>query len=159
MNRNDIEVWKNTAMGSRWYVDFDVQGRETHSVVLGNKTFTLPTLARQVNQEKAEKGADLFRDGTFVLVKPGKETNEAEFDSPDTMTDLEIETLSKDILTDHIKVGVAIADIGSVITLSRLMEQFVIDDLPSSVIGAVKAKIDKIAGTVPERKVVSTSRG
>lgn len=154
-----VELWKNTASGMRWYVAFDLQGRQATKTVQGGRTFTLSTFERQINQEQAaDPEQDLFRNGTFVLAKPSDETDEAEIFSPNALTDAEVESIVQDVVHGDLKIGEVIEDIDSGVTLHRLWEALVLEDAPSSVIKTVKKKKDSFEGTVAqEREVVTTS--
>jgi hypothetical protein len=154
VNRVELEMWRNTALGRRWYIDFDVQGREITKVVPGQRSFTLSTFARRVNQERVpDATADLFRNGNFVLVRATSETDMDEIDSKESRTDGELEVLSHEVLSGHVDVKTVLSELNSVTTITRLYEQFVLDDHASSVLSAIKAKLDDLGPKVQEREV------
>jgi len=152
-----VEVWVNTAAGMRWIKVLDRQGRETGKTIPGGRTFTVSTFDRQVNQDAAaDPGQDLFRNGTFVLVKESGETNKDEVESSDSLTDAEMATIVHEILAKNMTVEAAIHKIGSPVTLGRLLEALVAEDAPKSAIDTVKAKKQGIEpGAAVERQVVS----
>jgi hypothetical protein len=157
--QSKVEVWKNTATGTRWYISFDLQGRETTKTVQGGRTFTLSTFERQINQERAVSSKmDLFRNGTFVLAKGSEDTEVAEIESPNSLTDAEIAELVQEVVYGDLKVEDAIANIESPVTLGRVWEALVLDEKsPKKAINAVKKKQDSFEATVAvEREVVST---
>ncbi len=155
--RDLIEVWKNQAAGMRWYKVLDRQGREIGKTVQGYRTFTLTAFDRQINQDlAASPEQDLFRNGSFVLIKAAHDTNEDEIQSPDSFTDQELTTLVHEILAKDKTIEEAIFRIESGVTLNRLMEELVIEDAPQSAIAAVKTKKDAAEGTVAaEREFIS----
>ncbi len=154
-----VEVWKNTAAGMRWYVAFDLQGRETTKTVPGGRTFTLSTFERQINQERAvSPEVDLFRNGTFVLAKPSEDTVLEEVQTPNSMTDSEIDELVREIVFGDLKVADAIEKINSSVTLSRLYEALVLEEKsPKNVISTVKKKMDSLESVAVEREVITTT--
>lgn len=155
-----VELWKNTASGMRWYLSFDLQGREATKTVPGGRTFTLTTFDRQLNQERAATAEqDLFRNGTFVLARKSEETDEEEIFSPNALTDKEIETVVNDVVYGDLKIADVIDQIDSGVTLFRLQEAFVLEDeTPEKVIKAIKKKRESLEPTpVNEREIVSTS--
>lgn len=153
-----VEVWRNTAAGMRWYIVFDLQGRETSKTVPGGKTFTVTTFERQINQERAASPEqDLFRNGTFVLAKASDDTDESEFASPNARTDAEIEAMVNEVVYGELDVKAAIGDIDSIVTLGRILEALVIEDAKKSVIDQVKKKMKDLDPAAPvERERVST---
>jgi hypothetical protein len=135
----DIEVWKNTAVGMRWYICYNPMGAEDSKTVNGGRTFTLTTLERQVNQARsAGGGQDLFRNGTFILVRSSDSTDLQEFESRDAFTDDEIEVLVNEILGSPEEIDVLIEPLTSPVTLGRLYEEMVLVDAPSDLIAVVK---------------------
>ena len=158
-SKSTVELWKNTANGMRWYIEFDVRGAETTKTVTGGRTFTISTLARQVNQERAASpDMDLFRNGTFLLVKESDETNRDEIESPESITDEQIETMVNEVMAKNLTIEEAIKGIESVVTLQRIYEQLVVEDASKAAIDTVKAKISGKQPTVAvEREYVATS--
>lgn len=154
-----LEVWRNTAAGARWFQSFDLQGRSTSKVVQGGKTFTLTAFERQINQEAAADPAmDLFRNGTFVLVKPAEDTIIEEVQSPESMTDEEIESGVRAVMYEEgVKLRDWLDEVSSPITLQRVFEQLVVEDAPNTLITEIKDMIDEVQPGTPERVVVSTS--
>jgi hypothetical protein len=152
-----VEVWKNTAAGMRWIKVLDRQGREIGKTVMGGRTFTISTFDRQVNQDAAaEADLDLFRNGTFVLVKESVETNRDEVESSDSLTDAELATTVHEILAKNMTAEQAIFRITSPVTLGRLLEALVLEDAPKSASDTVKAKKQGIEpGAAVERVAVA----
>lgn len=151
-----VEVWKNTAAGMRWLKVLDRQNREMGKTIPGGRSFTISVFDRQANQDMAaEPSMDLFRNGTFVLVKASDETNEDEIESPESFTDVELAAVVHEIMAKNISAEAAISKISSPVTLGRLLETLVIEDAPSSAIAAVKAKKAEVEpGAAVEREVV-----
>jgi hypothetical protein len=152
-----VEVWVNTAAGMRWIKVLDRQGREIGKTIQGGRTFTVSTFDRQVNQDAAAgPSQDLFRNGTFVLVKESGETNKDEVESSDSLTDAEMATMVHEILAKNMTAEQAIRKINSPVTLGRLLEALVVEDAPKSSIDVVKAKQQGIEpGAAVERQIVS----
>lgn len=153
-----LEVWRNTAAGSRWYQSFDLQGRTTSKVVAGGKTFTLTAFERQINQEAAaEPHMDLFRNGTFVIVRPSEDTVLDEIQSPESMTDEEIEAGVRAVMYENADLDAWLEGVSSPITLRRVYEQLVIEDAPNTIVSKMKVRMNEVEPGVPERVVVSTA--
>lgn len=151
--RDKIEVWKNQAAGMRWYKVLDRQGYEVGKTVHGYRTFTLTPFDRQINQDKAASPEqDLFRNGSFVLIKKAADTQMDEIESPDSFTDAELTTLIHEVLAKDKTIEEAIFNVESAVTLGRLMEELVIEDAPKSFIDAVRAKKDSKENTVAEQR-------
>lgn len=151
-----VEVWKNSANGPRWFTKFDVQGRESDKVIPGGRTFSLTTFERQVTQEKAASAdLDLFRNGTFILVKPANDTNEQEFESTQSVTDSQLTELALEIKAEPDKLEQVLEGFTSPITIYRFMEQLVAEDAPDRVIKKVKEAFEVAdGGTVATRRRV-----
>ena len=144
-----VEVWKNVAKGMRWYTKFDVAGRETDGKVLGGRTFTLTPFERQINQEKAATPElDLFRNGTFVLVRGATETNEDEIRSPSSLSQNELEGLVLEILADPEQFDPILAEMSSPITIDRFKEFAIAHGLPTEMVDKIQAKFDQADGSV-----------
>lgn len=154
--RENVEVWKNTAAGMRWVKVLDRQGREIGKTIPGGRTFTITTFDRQVNQDaSAATSLDLFRNGTFVLIKGAEETNPDEVESSNSLTDAELATMVHEILAKNVTAKNAIRDIESPVTLMRLLEALVLEDAPKSAVEAVKAKKNAVEpGAAVEREIV-----
>lgn len=158
MKSPDVELWKNTANGLRWYFDYDVRGVEVTKSVSGGRSFSISVLARQSNQERASGDRDLFRNGTFVLMREAEQTARAEIDSPESLTDAEIHDMVMNFMGKSITIHDLIGGIESSQTLARIYEQLVLEDASKTAIETVKAKMSSKEATVPvERVVVSTS--
>jgi hypothetical protein len=156
----NVEVWKNSSNGMRWYTKFDTMGRETSKTIGANRTFTLTVLERQVNQEKAAMAdMDLFRDGTFVLVKEADETNHDEIESVNALTDKDLEEITYKVVDDPGYIDKVLKNIDSAIVINRLLEFLVAEDASVSAIDKTKAAFgeadDSIKAT--RRTVVTTA--
>lgn len=174
MPKNDeaVEVWKNTAAGMRWCQVVDARGRENAKLVQSGRAFTITPFNRQLNQDMAASPKqDLFRNGTFVLVKAAKDTDMDEIESPDSLTDSEVLGLVHDILAKTLTAEQVVRDITSPIALNRIHTQLVLEeDAPKHAIEVVKAKKAKMEGgtqvatervavsEAPEPEVVETPR-
>lgn len=168
-SQSTLELWKNTALGQRWIICFDLQGRETTRVVQPESTFTLSTFERQINQERAAlPEMDLFRDGTFVLMKESDETVVDEVKSPSSMTDAEITQFVNDVMfvdgkESKVKaqaefLEVMLEDITSVDTVRRLLAAFDEAGAAATITKALEKKQKSLIPNAPvEREVVSTS--
>lgn len=167
------EVWKNETAGMRWVKVTDRLGKETTRVVQSGKVFTITPFDRQINQDSfAVPEQDLFRNGTFVLVKQAEDTNMDEIESPDSLTDSEVQGIVYDILAENLTGEQAIRKITSPIALNRILTALVLeDDVPQSSIDAVRDKQSAMGGgtkvaaervlvtPAEEPEVVETPRG
>lgn len=155
-----VEIWKNTTHGMRWCKQHDRGGNEVTKIVNSKRTFSITPLDRQLNQDIAATAElDLFRNGTFVLVKEADDTNHDEIQSPDSVTDDEIAALVMEVLGNPEGVDHYLKGINSPVALNRIYDQFVADDVDKSVIEYVKmkrAKFDPSARVEATREVVST---
>ena len=154
------EVWKNEAAGMRWVQVTDRQGKDGSRRVQPGKVFTITPFDRQVNQDSfATSEQDLFRNGTFVLVKPAEDTIMDEIESPDSLTESEVQGIVYDILANKSTGEQAIKNINSPIALNRILTALVLEeDAPNSATAAVKAKHAKMEGgtqVATERVVVA----
>jgi hypothetical protein len=141
----NVEVWRNAANGPRWYIVYDVHGRESSKVVGSGRTFSLTVFERQVNQEKAATpDLDLFRNGGFILEKAAEDTVETEFASPNARTDAELEELALDLMGGHQEIDKVLRDLTSATTLNRLMEQLVAEGADSSLVEKVREAYHKV---------------
>lgn len=157
----NVEIWKNTANGPRWYTVFDTQGREVAKTVQGGRTFTVTVFERRVNQDKvALPELDAFRNGTFILVRESSETDEREVESPNAKTDSELEQIVNETLADPSYIDGVLQEVSSTATLHRLLEFLVADDAPSSAIDKVRAAFHAADGgvTAVKRRMVTTAR-
>lgn len=158
--KQQVELWKNTAAGMRWFVTFDAIGKEQGRTVNGNRTFTITPFERKINQERAANASlDHFRNGTFLLVEAAEDTDMDEIADTQARTDREIEQMVNDLKGDPKLIDEFLGNIESPITLNRLLEDIVVDGgLPKSVTDAVKKKIgDSRSTKVVDREVVSTT--
>lgn len=155
--QSKVEIWYNTSAGTCWYKCFDLQGRETTKTVKGGRTFTLTTFERRINQEAASDPAvDLFRNGTFVLKRPSDDTDRAEIQTPDAITDEEIENIVREVMYGDLSIQDVIANISAPLTLNRILLQLVAEDAKSSIIKAVQAKYDALnPGKPVEHEIVT----
>lgn len=119
----ELEVWKNVTKGMRWYTRFDARGLESDARVLGGRTFTLTPFERQINQEKAASGElDLFRNGTFLLVRGAESTNEEEIRSPASLSNDEIEEIVQRVMAEPDELDEILEGMTSAVVLDRLVE-------------------------------------
>jgi hypothetical protein len=156
----NVEVWKNSSNGMRWYTKFDTMGRETSKTIGPSRTFTLTVLERQVNQEKAAMPEmDLFRDGTFVLVKAADETNRDEIDSVNALTDKDLGEIAYKVVDDPSYIDKVLKEIDSPIVINRLLEFLVAEDASVSAIDKTKAAYGEADDSVKatRRTVVTTT--
>jgi hypothetical protein len=158
--QNAAEVWKNETAGMRWVKVTDRLGKGQARVVQAGKVFTITPFDRQINQDSfATPQQDLFRNGTFVLVKSAEDTIMDEIESPDSLTESEVQSIVYDILAKKTTGERAIRDINSPIALNRILTALVLEeDAPNSAVDAVKTKHAKMEGGTPvatERVVVS----
>ena len=139
------ELWKNVSPGLRYYLRLDPIGQQTHGLVQAGKTFTISDIERQLNQEIAHNAeADLFRNGTFVLVKPTKNTIEDEVESVNSLSDQEIELAVAEMLgDDDIPLDLMMETVTSAVTAERILEELVMQDAPQSWVDRAKVLIKK----------------
>jgi hypothetical protein len=139
-----IETWRNTQAGMRWYISFDLQGRETTKTVNGYRTFTITTFERQVNQERAATPEqDLFRNGGFVLVRGSSDTKEDELGSPNAITDADITDAVLQVIGGSETIEAVMEGIDSPFTMNRYLEQLVVEDAPKEAIEYVKKLLEE----------------
>lgn len=142
------ELWRNVSPGLRYYITMDALGNQTHGVVQPGRTFTITPLERQLNQQASHSTkADLFRNGTFVLVQKTDETVEDEIDSPNSLADDDIERAVSIAIAedDTVAFEAMVARMSSVVTGQRILEEVVLQDAPQSMVNAVKEKIEEIS--------------
>lgn len=154
-----LETWKNTQAGLRWYIAFDMQGREITKVVHGHRTFTLTTFERQINQERAASPElDLFRNGGFVLKRGSEDTKKEEVLSPDSLTDAEVVDMVRQVIGESETIEDTMEGITSVFTMNRILDELVAEDAPKEAISYVKGLIaDREPTTAQFRQVVTTN--
>jgi hypothetical protein len=130
------ELWKNVAPGLRYYMILDVMGNQTHAVVQPGRTFSISPLERQLNQSAAyDPKADLFRNGTFVIVKKSGETIADEIESPNSISDQEIEDAVAELLGgDSVPIELMLERVSSAVTAQRLLEELGPDGQPMAVV-------------------------
>lgn len=159
MAEQAVEVWRNTAAGTRWFRAFDVRGAETTKLVQGNRTFTLTTMERQLNQDRvASPEQDLFRNGTFVLSKASEQTILDEVESPNSKTDAEIDEIVRELIHgEGFTLAQALEGIDSLNTVQRIMEGLILEDASVSMVDDIKARMRELDPAMPvERTVVVT---
>lgn len=153
----EVEVWQNVSLGSKWYKCFDVRGQVTSKVVRGGKTFTLTPLERQMNQESAANPKQsLFLNGTFVLRQKAEATDLSELESPEALTDSQIDDIVRDVTMGDVDITEQVQAMESEVTLSRLFERLVLEDARKSVVDMVKARLDHIHGGDVNERVAMT---
>lgn len=137
------ELWKNVSPGLRYFLKLDPLGMQTHGLVQAGKTFTISDLERQLNQEIAhDAGADLFRNGTFVLIKPTDDTIEDEVQSVNSLSDQEIESAVAEMLgDDDVPLELMMETVTSAVTAERILEELVMQDAPQSWVDRSKVLI------------------
>jgi hypothetical protein len=140
------ELWKNVSPGLRYYIVLDAIGNQTFGLAQPGRTFTITPLERQLSQQAAhDSKADLFRNGTFVLIKDTEDTVVEEITSPDSVTDGEIETAVAEALAgDTVPIEAMIERTSSVVTGQRILEELVLQDAAQSLVNAAKAKIESV---------------
>jgi len=127
-------------------------GRESDKLIRGEKTFTITSSERQMNQwAAATPEQDMFRNGMFVLVKPTADTNMEEISSADSWTDDEIEdfvmqTIGSIEAGDDVSVefGKIVGSLSSVVTLNRFKEEAAAQDLDPKLRDEIAAKIKAV---------------
>jgi len=162
------ELWKNVSSGLRYYIRLDPLGNQTHGLVQAGKTFTIGALERQLNQEIAhDSEADLFRNGTFVLIKQTKDTIADEVESVNSISDQEIEEAVHQLLAeDPVPLELMMERVTSQVTAQRILEEVIVQDVPQSYVDKAKELVEKYMdypiGTdgqpmkVVEREVIET---
>ncbi len=167
------EVWKNETAGMRWVTITDRHGKDGSRRVQAGKVFTITPFDRQINQDSfATPEQDLFRNGTFVLVKQAKDTILDEIESPDSLTESEVQGIVYDILAKNVSGNQAVRNITSPIALNRIVTALVLEeDVPTAALDEVRAKLSKVDGgtkvaaervlvtPAEEEEVIETPRG
>lgn len=143
------EIWKNVSSGLRHFIIFDPVGNQTHGLVQAGRTFTITALERQMNQQAAHSSdADLFRNGTFVLIKETEETVEDEIASPNSVSDDEIFTAVAEALGgDSVAIEAMLERCSSVVTAQRLLEELIVQDASASLVELAKGKVKEFSDT------------
>lgn len=146
------ELWKNEAAGMRWVTVFDPVGNPKSQIVHPGKTFLVSPLERQVNQDAVHaKGADLFTNGTFTLVRATEETVADEIESVNSLSDDEIEAaIAKVKQGDTSALDLMIEVTYSHITASRIYEALVVADVAQSWVSMAKTKMDSLEETLTD---------
>jgi hypothetical protein len=139
------EIWKNVAAGPRHYLCLNAIGEQTTKVVQPNRTFTVSVTERRLNQEAVyDPKADPFRDGTFLMVRDTENTESDEIDSPNSVTDDEIEKAVREALGgDPVPVEMMLERIDSINTANRIYEELVAEDASHNLVEMAKAKVDE----------------
>lgn len=139
------EVWKNVTPGLRYYIALDAIGNQTSKTVEAGRTFTISPLERQINQQAAyDPKVDLFRNGGFVLIQGTEDTNEDEIESPNSVSDAEIEEAVHEALAKNsVPVELMLAKTSSVTTAQRILEELVLQDAPASLVQLAKQVVDE----------------
>lgn len=151
------EVWVNTSAGTRWFKCLDIQGRETSKAVRGERTFTLTTFERQLNQHAAASPEqDLFRNGTFVLKKASVDTDPDEVASPNAMTEAELVALGNEVMYGERSPEEVIQHITSSPALARLVEFLVLEEAKPHLIAAVKERQKEFE--TPKPKTIAATK-
>lgn len=140
------ELWRNVSPGLRYYITMDALGNQTHGLVQPGRTFTITPIERQLNQQAAHAPrADMFRNGTFVLIKETDDTITDEIASPNSISDSEIErAVAEAIAGDTIPFEAMLERLSSAVTGQRILEEVVLQDAPQSLVVQVKDKIEGI---------------
>jgi hypothetical protein len=140
------EIWKNASAGLRFYIALTAIGEQTTKTVNSGRTFTISALERRLNQEAVYgKEVDPFRDGTFLLVRQADDTEQDEIESPNSVTDAEIETAVREAMGgDSVAIEMMIERVGGINTAQRIYEEAVAADAPGSVIELAKAKVESL---------------
>jgi len=147
-----VEIWRSKSRGLCSIKVLDIMGRESDKLIRGEKTFTITSSERQMNQwAAATPEQDMFRNGMFVLVKPTADTNMEEISSADSWTDDEIEdfvmqTIGSIEAGDDVSVefGKIVGSLSSVVTLNRFKEEAAAQDLDPKLRDEIAAKIKAV---------------
>lgn len=137
------ELWKNVAQGTRHYVRLDPIGNQTHGVVQPGKTFTITPLERRLNQEAAyATKADMFLNGTFILLQACEDTVLSEIESDDAVSDEELEDAVRSAGEgDTVGIELMMERVESLVTAERILEELVVQDARQSLVDAAKRKV------------------
>lgn len=152
-----VEIWKNVSGGLRYYTGLDPMGRETTKLVQAGRTFSVSPLERQLNQQAvADPKFDLFTNGNFILIEEAAETIPEEVESPNSLSDSEIEQLVAQAKAgDSVPLEAAIERATSVMTAQRILEEMVLNDCVPSLTDLAKAKVEQLIDkpTVPTNPI------
>lgn len=140
------EIWKNVSPGLRHYIALNAIGEQTSKNVGAGRTFTITAMERRLNQEAVyDPSVDPFRDGTFLNVKATDDTVEDEIESPDSVTDAEIQlVLQEAIGGDAVPYEAMLARIGGINTATRIFEEAVAMDVPQSLVDLAREKMESL---------------
>lgn len=163
------ELWRNVTAGVRHYIKLDPIGNQTHGVVQPGKTFTISPIERRLNQEAAYADkADLFRNGTFILVEGSEQTSEEEIESINSITDAQIVAAVEAALGGNNQpIEAMIRAVDSYVTCQRIVEELVVQDARQSLVDAAKRRLSDLTDRplgpdgkpmqIAEREVIDSS--
>ena len=140
------EIWKNASAGLRHYIALSAIGEQISKTVNAGRTFTISPIERRLNQEAVyDSKVDPFRDGTFLLVRETDDTELDEIESPNSVTDDEIEAAVREAIGgDTVPIEAMIAKVGGINTAQRIYEETVAADAPGSVIELARKKVESL---------------
>ena len=140
------EIWKNVSAGLRHYIALDVIGNQTSKTVKAGRTFTITQMERRLNQEAVyDAKVDPFRDGTYLIVKDTEDTVTDEIESPNSVTDGEIEAAVRESIGgDTVPIEAMLSRVGGINTAQRIYEEAVAMDAPASVVEMAKTKVESL---------------
>ena len=150
-----VEIWRSKSRGLCSVKVLDTMGRESDKLIRGEKTFTITSTERQMNQwAAATPEQDMFRNGMFILIKPAPETNMEEINSADSWTDSEIEDFvmqtfginatSESEDDDEAGFSKVIKSLSSIVTLNRFKEEAAAADLDPKLRDEIAARIKEV---------------
>lgn len=137
------EIWKNAAAGLRHYICLNAIGEQTSKTVGPGRTFTVTQLERRLNQEVVyDVSADPFRNGTFLIVKEAEDTEADEIESPDSVTDAEIqEVIGLAMSGDEVPFEAMVARVKGINTAQRIYEEAVSLDASQSIVTVARDRM------------------
>lgn len=140
------EIWKNASAGLRHYIALSAIGEQISRTVNAGRTFTITPLERRLNQEAVyDAKVDPFRDGTFLMVRETDDTVMDEIESPNSVTDAEIEAAVQEAVGgDTVPIEAMIEKVGGINTAQRIYEETVAMDAPGSIIEMAKKKVESL---------------
>ena len=149
-----VEIWRSKSRGLCSVKVLDVMGRESDKLIRGEKTFTITSTERQMNQwAAATPEQDMFRNGMFILIKPSPETNMEEINSADSWTDSEIEDFvmqtfgieaTSESGEDEAGFSKVIKSLSSIVTLNRFKEEAAAADRDPKLRDEIAARIKEV---------------
>lgn len=141
------EIWKNASAGLRHYICLSAIGEQTSKTVRPGRTFTVTQLERRLNQEAVhDTPADPFRNGTFLIVKEAEDTEVDEIESPNSVTDAEIQdVISQAMGGDEVPFEAMVARVGGINTAQRIYEETVALDASQSIVSVAKERTEELA--------------